>query len=193
MSISIFQTDGIEFLPEFFSPDESSKLFAALQAQLAWSEENIKMFGKSIKVPRLVCWYGDDNVTYRYSGVDHYSLPWTPELIEIKERIEKYTQKRFNSVLGNYYRNEKDSMGWHSDNEKTLGSNPCIASISLGENRLFKIRHRKSRSVHEGLLTNGSLLVMSGNFQNEWQHSIPKAKTGKKPRINLTYRFVIPR
>jgi len=193
MAASILEIDGIEYLPEFLSPSESIKMFSVLQKQLAWAEESIKIYGKPVKVPRLVCWYGDDNVKYRYSGVDHVSLSWTRELLDIKQRIEQYTNQQFNSVLGNYYRNENDSMGWHSDNERELGSNPCIASISLGQERLFRIRHKKSRVTHETTLTNGSLLLMSGNFQNEWQHCIPKLKAAQKPRINLTYRFVVTR
>lgn len=148
------------------------------------------MYGKPVKVPRLVCWYGDDNVEYRYSGVNHVSLPWTDELFQLKMRIVKYTENPFNSVLGNFYRNEKDSMGWHSDNEKELGSTPCIASISLGEERLFKIRNKKTGEVLGENLANGSLLIMSGNFQNDWQHSVPKEKTIRDPRINLTFRQI---
>ena len=190
MSTPISQIERLEYIPKFISQAESNELFPNLEKQLAWSEENIKMFGKSIKVPRLVCWYGDDNISYRYSGVEHIGLPWTPELLLIKGYIEQRTGHTFNSVLGNYYRNESDSMGWHADNEKELGKTPCIASISLGEERLFKIRGKNSADKFEIMLANGSLLIMSGNFQNEWQHSIPKAKTSKNPRINLTYRYI---
>ncbi len=193
MSAPLSQIEGIEYFPDFFSPSESGKLFASLEKQLAWSEESIKMYGKPIKVPRLVCWYGDDNVSYRYSGIDHTGLPWTPELLAIKKNIEQHTNHNFNSVLGNYYRDGNDSMGWHADNEKELGKTPCIASVSLGEERLFKIRHKQSRATHEVTLCDGSLLIMSGNFQNEWQHSVPKTKTCTRPRINLTYRYIFAR
>ena len=190
MSAPISEIKGLEYLPEFLSQAESKKLFPILEKQLAWSEENIKMFGKSIKVPRLVSWYGDNNISYRYSGVEHIGLPWTPELLRIKGYIEQRTGHNFNSVLGNYYRNESDSMGWHADNEKELGKTPCIASVSLGEERIFKIRRKNSVDKFEIMLANGSLLIMSGNFQNEWQHSVPKTKTDKNPRINLTYRYI---
>ena len=185
--------DGLEYFPEFLAPADSGNFFSLLMKQLAWAEETIKMFGKPVKVPRLVCWYGDNNVSYRYSGTEHIGLPWTPELLQIKENIEQHTHQNFNSVLGNYYRNENDSMGWHTDNEKELGKTPCIASISLGQERVFKIRHKQSRVAHEIILGNGSLLVMSGNFQNEWQHSVPKSKRQMGPRINLTYRYVFDR
>lgn len=191
MSKSIFQQDDLEYIPDFLSPSESNTLFGTLKDTLNWQEEIIKMYGKPVKVPRLVCWYGDKNIEYRYSGVNHVSLAWTAELLELKQRIEKHSSHLFNSVLGNLYRDERDSMGWHSDNEKELGNTPCIASISLGEERLFKIRNNLSGETFGETLNNGSLLIMSGNFQNEWQHSIPKEKTIRGPRINLTFRHLI--
>jgi len=190
MLASISNIEGIEFIPAFLSELESSELFSILAEQLAWSEETIKMYGKPVKVPRLVCWYGDEGIEYRYSGINHIGLPWTPGLLLLKTRIEQHTHHKFNSVLGNYYRNESDSMGWHADNEKELGKTPCIASISLGEERIFKIRNKKSKEIFQIMLTNGSLLLMSGNFQNEWQHSVPKVNQQKGARINLTYRYI---
>lgn len=179
------------FYADFLSESESLLLLDRLTDQLHWNEENIIMYGKLIKVPRLVCWYGDTGTDYRYSGITHTALPWTKDLQEIKERIEKHTGKQFNSVLGNLYRNENDSMGWHSDNEKELGSSPCIASLSLGEERLFKIRHKQSSETLDTTLTNGSLLVMSGESQSNWKHCVPKTKTKKRPRINLTFRYIL--
>jgi len=190
MLASLAKIKGVEFFPDFLSVEESSKLFLIFSRQLAWSEETIKMYGKPVKVPRLVCWYGDEGIEYRYSGVNHVGLQWTTELLQVKNRVVQHCHHPFNSVLGNYYRNENDSMGWHSDNEKELGKSPAIASVSLGEERLFKIRNKKSGQTIDLMLTNGSLLFMSGNFQNEWQHCVPKVKTFKKPRINLTFRFV---
>ena len=178
------------FYADFLSESESLLLLDRLTDQLHWNEETIIMYGKLIKVPRLVCWYGDTGTDYRYSGITHTALPWTKDLQEIKERIEKHTGKQFNSVLGNLYRNENDSMGWHSDNEKELGNSPCIASLSLGEERLFKIRHKQSSETLDTRLTNGSLLVMSGESQNNWKHCVPKTKTKKRPRINLTFRYI---
>lgn len=190
MAKTIFDHDDIEYIPEFLSQDDSEKLFAIFHNALDWQEEIIKMYGKPVKVPRLVCWYGDSDVEYRYSGINHIASPWTPELMELKHQIEQHTGKSFNSVLGNLYRNEQDSMGWHSDNEKELGNTPCIASISLGEKRLFKVRQRKSGETLGDLLASGSLLIMSGDFQNQWQHCVPKEKTIRGPRINLTFRYV---
>ena len=192
MSKTIFQHDDIEYIPEFLAAPECDSLFLTFKDTLDWQEETIKMYGKPAKVPRLVCWYGDDRVEYRYSGINHVALPWTAELLLLKTRIEQHTGKPFNSVLGNLYRSGQDSMGWHSDNEKELGNTPCIASISLGEQRLFKIRHRQTGETFGETLASGSLLVMSGNFQNQWQHCIPKTKTVKGARINLTFRFIYP-
>ena len=148
------------------------------------------MFGRTVRVPRLVCWYGNRNAIYRYSGVEHIPHPWTKSLSELKTRIETFTQRTFNSVLGNLYRNGYDSMGWHSDDEKELGPNPFIASISLGSTRLFKVRHKSSKEQIKLLLPHGSLLTMSGPFQHHWQHSIPKTSAPIAPRINLTFRDI---
>ena len=193
MSKTIFQHDGIKYIPDFLSSRESIALFNQLKDTLEWQEETILMYGKPVKVPRLVCWYGDNNIEYRYSGIKHTGLAWTSELLSLKNKIEQHTRQRFNSVLGNLYRDERDSMGWHADDEKELGDLPCIASMSLGEERLFKIRNKKSRETFGETLVNGSLLIMAGNFQKQWQHSIPKEKTIRGPRINLTYRFIYNR
>lgn len=190
MKASIFDQDNIEYYPDFLPQEKADSAFNKLKTNLEWNEETIKMYGKPVKVPRLVCWYGDKNIQYRYSGINHISLPWNMELLSIKELIEQHTGHHFNSVLGNMYRNENDSMGWHSDDEKELGENPVIASVSLGEERVFKIQHRKSKQILGEALTNGSLLVMSGDFQKQWRHSVPREKTVRKPRINLTFRYV---
>ncbi|MGD8885457.1 MAG: alpha-ketoglutarate-dependent dioxygenase AlkB [Gammaproteobacteria bacterium] len=170
--------------------DEANRLFAVLQSKLAWSEEHIKVYGKFHKVPRLVCWYGDNNVNYRYSGVDHQALPWPPALQALRQRVQQVTGEKFNSVLGNLYRNGQDSMGWHADNEKELGDSPFIASISLGEERIFKVRHKDGETIKLAL-PHGSLLTMSGAFQQYWQHCIPKTSRPRAARINLTFRNIV--
>jgi len=175
---------------DFLQPASADLLFNQLLNQLAWSEETINMFGKPLLVPRLVCWYGDSDAIYKYSGALHHPLPWIDPLLNIKTRLESFTHQTFNSVLGNLYRNQQDSMGWHSDNEKELGSEPFIASVSLGETRIFKARHKTTRQQVTLELSHGSLLTMSGNFQQNWQHCIPKCKVSRSPRINLTYRYI---
>lgn len=185
------QDDRLVLYPDFLNANTADQLFTLLLNQLAWSEETINMFGKSILVPRLVCWYGDQNAIYNYSGVRHDPLPWIQPLLDIKNKLETFTSHSFNSVLGNLYRNEKDSMGWHSDNEKELGDEPFIASLSLGEARIFKARHKTSKKSIKLTLTHGSLLTMSGNFQQCWQHCVPKCSTQKGERINLTFRNIL--
>ena len=178
------------FYEDFLTKEQAGNLFNDLLNNLGWTEESINMFGKTILVPRLVCWYGDKTATYRYSGITHNPLPWTRSLRDIKSKVETATKQTFNSVLGNLYRNENDSMGWHSDNEKELGDEPFIASLSLGEERIFKIKHKTSREQIKLALPSGSLVTMAGAFQKNWQHCVPKNTASKKPRINLTFRYV---
>ena len=188
---TIVKHDGeLCFYQNFLNPEEAKKLLNVSLNNLDWAEESINMFGKNILVPRLVCWYGDKTAIYRYSGIKHIPLPWIEPLIELKTKLEAATQQTFNSVLGNLYRDKNDSMGWHSDNEKEMGTDPFIASLSLGEERIFKIKHKTTKEQHTILLTSGSLLTMSGQFQHNWQHCIPKCSAPKKPRINLTFRHV---
>ena len=139
-----------------------------------------------------MCWYGDADANYQYSGVHHQPMPWTATLLSIKEKVERHCQHRFNSVLGNLYRNGSDSMGCHADNEKELGVNPLIASLSLGDDRLFRLHHKKKKLKIDIALQQGDLLVMAGTLQHHWLHSLPKTKSPKKPRINLTFRKILP-
>lgn len=178
------------FVREFLCPYDASILQQQLLTDLEWDEETIVVVGKQVKVPRLVCWYGDPQACYKYSGTIHNPIPWTSGLKLVKTRIEKFSENRFNSVLGNLYRNGTDSMGWHADKEKELGIDPFIASLSLGETRLFKLRHNKSKETINLYLSHGSLLLMGGNLQSRWRHSIPKSRKATHPRINLTFRYI---
>lgn len=135
-------------------------------------------------------WYGEPTATYRYSGVDHRPMPWLPELLQVKLKVEQASRSSFNSVLANLYRDGNDSMGYHSDDEKELGINPTIASISLGDERVFKLSHKKSKRTLSIDLSHGDLLVMGGTCQHFWRHAVPKTKASKKPRINLTFRLI---
>lgn len=174
----------------FYRQAESDRLFTSLKTALAWKEESIFIFGKWCKVPRLMCWYGDPGACYRYSGVDHQPNPWTGDLLAIKEKIERQCRWPFNSVLANLYRDGRDSMGCHADDEEELGVNPVIASLSLGESRLFKLHHKKRKESLAIELGHGDLLVMSGTLQHHWVHSLPKTTKPKGPRINLTFRNI---
>ncbi len=190
--LSIITTDGELYLEEnFISADTTDEILNTLISKLQWHEETIKLFGKSIKSPRLVCWYGDSGADYCYSGISHKPKPWIPELSEILEKIQQHTGYDFNAVLANLYRNGNDSMGWHADKEPELGTEPILASLSLGETRVFKIRHKKTKKTHSVELNSGSLLLMSGKLQQHWQHSVPKSKRRNGSRINLSFRRIV--
>jgi len=138
-----------------------------------------------------MCWYGDPDAYYHYSGVTHQPIPWTIELLAVRSKIEQCCQCVFNSVLANLYRNGNDSMGCHADDEKELGVNPVIASLSFGDSRLFKLHHKKRKETLDIQLEHGDLLIMSGSLQHHWVHCLPKTKQFKKPRINLTFRRIL--
>lgn len=159
-----------------------------------WSQPEIRIYGRLLPVPRLVAWYGDAGVGYRYSGLQHEPLPWTPLLHGVRERLEKETGQRFNGVLLNLYRDGRDAMGWHSDDEAELGECPTVASLSLGAERRFDLRRKGSGPIqHSLVLSHGSLLVMSGATQHHWQHQIARASKVLQPRVNLTFRLIQPR
>jgi alkylated DNA repair dioxygenase AlkB len=182
-------TDGgiLTYYPEFFKESIADKLFLVLKRDVSWKQE--KTFYGNV-FPRLTAYFSDIGVTYAYSGVSHESNPWPWYLKEVKERVEKQADGIFNSLLLNYYRNGKDSIGWHSDDERELGKNPIVPSLSFGSERVFQIRHKKTREKKEYLLKHGSLLVMSGTMQHYWQHSVPKTTKVNDPRINLTFRNI---
>jgi alkylated DNA repair dioxygenase AlkB len=185
-------SDGeLSYWPQFYAAAEATSYQIHLQEDIDWQEEEIVLFGKRVMQPRLTAWYGDPGVSYTYSGLTLQPKPWTPALSEIKQAIEAATGHRYNSVLLNFYRHGRDSMGWHSDDEPALGTNPAIASLSLGEARRFHLRHRDDRQQKVHLdLAHGSLLLMAGALQHHWQHQLPKSQRPLAPRINLTFRRV---
>ena len=190
---NILPFDGELYLLEgFYQTDDAQKLFDVLLEKLEWQEEQVFIYGRRVKVPRLMCWYGDEGASYQYSGVNHQPLPWITPLSSAKHKIEAHYHCLFNSVMANLYRNGADSMGCHADDEKELGENPLIASLSLGEQRLLKFRHQKSKEVLDVVLSHGDLLLMAGEIQHHWQHELPKTKKQKTERINLTFRKIMP-
>lgn len=184
---------GLSYEPQFLPAGQADCLFQHCLVDLNWKHEEISLFGRKVKQPRLTCWYGDPEAKYRYSGLSLEPLAWTPALQELRQQLQQYLQVPFNSVLANAYRNGRDSMGWHSDDEPELGCAPVIASLSLGQNRRFLVRQRipKARSSHLEL-GHGSLLVMQGDFQSRYQHAVPKTARSVGHRINLTFRYVHP-
>ena len=187
--------DGVfEYWPGFLDSKETSLYFAALQSRIHWHTPRVFVYGRWIDSPRQSAWYGDRGAVYRYSGTINEPIPWLPELKALRERLNDFCKNQFNSMLANHYRSGNDSMGWHSDDEKELGPEPVIASISLGGVRRFLLRHRRRKDLptHEIMLENGSLLVMRASSQGAWRHSIPKTRRAVAPRINLTYRHIMP-
>ena len=189
--VALPQAD-LRFDPAFLPPAESVALLAQLIAEVAWEQRTIRIFGQQIPQPRLTAWYGDPAARYTYSGLTWEPLPWSPALQALRQRVEAATDTRFNSVLLNYYRDGRDSMGWHADDEPELGPAPAIASLSLGATRRFRLRPQGG-STHPPLgldLPSGSLLLMRGPTQQHWQHALPKTARPVGPRLNLTFRWV---
>ncbi len=184
--------DGVlRLYPHLFSREERETFFTQLKDNVNWQQEEIKLYGRAIPLPRLTAWFGDEGKTYMYSGITVEPEPWTPTLLEIKSRIEEVSNVTFNSVLLNYYRNERDSVSWHSDDEPELGENPIIGSVSFGDVRTFQLKHKTDKSLTISKdLPDGSYLIMAGSTQHHWLHQIPKRTRKIGPRINLTFRII---
>ncbi len=165
---------------------------ATLIAETPWRQDDVQVWGKTHKQPRLHAWYGDEGSAYRYSGLTLTPLPWTLLLETLKSQVETLCKASFNSVLLNYYRDQRDSMGMHSDDEPELGRNPVIASLSFGEERVLTFKHRKDKTLAPVKLPlpDSSLLLMKGETQHFWKHGIAKQARALGPRVNLTFRWV---
>ena len=182
----------VVYKEHFFTPAESDAYFTLLVNAIAWKQEPIKMFGKPVLQPRLTAWYANNGKSYSYSGIIMQPLPFTDALLHIKQRIELLAGVVFTSALLNYYRNGQDSMGWHRDNEKELGKNPVIGSVSFGAARNFQLRNYADKSLIKSIpLTHGSFLLMRGETQHYWEHRIPKTSAPTGPRINITFRVIV--
>ena len=181
----------LDFQPHWLERATADRWLALLLEQTPWQQPQVRLYGREHPVPRLVAWYGDAEAGYRYSGLTHQPLPWTPLLAEIRARLVATLGQPLNGVLLNYYRDGQDSMGWHSDDEAELGANPLIASLNLGATRRFDLRRKgQSRIEHSLSLNHGSLLVMGGPTQHYWQHQVAKTRSPCAPRLNLTFRLI---
>lgn len=193
---SIHMPDAdVRFMHAFYSPAVAGRLQDILMRETPWRQEEITLWGKQHLQPRLTCWYGHHGDDYSYSGIELVRNEWTPTLLQIRRDIESVSGHRFNSVLLNLYRDEHDSVGMHSDDEPEFGQQPVIASLSLGETRVFRLKHKTRRELKSIAieLTDGSLLVMAGATQQYWRHGINKENQNRKPRINLTFRTIVRR
>lgn len=178
-------------LPAWQSADVADTWLAQLLEQTPWEQPQVRLYGRLHPVPRLVAWYGDLDARYRYSGLEHQPLPWTPLLAQIRQQVEAAVGQPLNGCLLNYYRDGQDSMGWHSDDETELGREPLIASLNLGGTRRFDLRRKgQTRIAHSLPLTHGALLVMRGPTQHYWQHQVAKTRSPCAPRLNLTFRLI---
>ena len=182
----------IRYCPGFIPEKQADLLFRELRASVAWQQDLISIFGKTYPQPRLTALFGDNGKTYSYSGITMQPTPFPPTLSALRQKVEMLAGASFNTCLLNLYRDGKDSNGWHSDDEKELGTNPPIASVSLGQVRNFHLRHRGDKGLkHKLALGNGSLLLMLGPTQHCWQHQIAKSSLNLGERINLTFRRLI--
>lgn len=181
---------ALYYTSDFFSPSQADQLYNDLYSEIAWQQGHIFIYGKEHPIPRLQAWYSNAAIDYRYSGKTLQHQPFTATLNTLREKLERHLHCQFNGVLCNLYRNGDDHMGWHSDDEASLGANPLIASLSFGAERDFVLREKNSGEKIKIPLAHGSLLVMSGPCQHHWQHALPKRGKIKQARINLTFRLI---
>lgn len=173
------------------SPAEAAHYLQRLLQHVEWRNDEAVIFGRHILTKRKVAWYGDQRYAYAYSGRTRQALPWTTDLLQLKAKVEAVTRRSYNSCLLNLYHDGEEGMAWHSDDEKTLEPDGAIASLSLGAERKFSFRHRKTNQTLSVQLETGSLLVMHGPTQTNWVHALPKTKRVTRPRINLTFRTMV--
>lgn len=185
------QDGELLFFHDLFPQQEAERLSDTLTRDLPWRQDQLRFGNRQIPIPRLQSWHGEAHCKYSYSGLALPPLPLTAELVRLRDVAMVLTGAPLNCVLCNLYRDETDSVGWHADDEKELGPNPTIASFSFGETRRFQLRRTRERGRSTSLdLPHNSLLVMRGSLQHHWQHQIPKSKTPKTPRLNLTFRYI---
>ncbi|MEN8788796.1 MAG: alpha-ketoglutarate-dependent dioxygenase AlkB [Flavobacteriaceae bacterium] len=181
----------IIYYPEFLGKQKADGYFRYFLNNGLWQQDDIRVYGKTYLQPRLTALYGNNGKSYSYSNIVMDPHPFDIKLQELKRKLDELTQLKFTSCLMNLYRNGSDSNGWHADDEKELGLNPVIASVSLGEARMFHLKHKKRKELKKSLLLeHGSLLLMRGATQHCWLHQIPKSKKIMNPRINLTFRVI---
>ena len=184
--------DGtVNYYGPIVSSQEAKEYFDQLINNIEWKNDEVFIFGKHIITQRKVAWYADAGLSYTYSKVTKAGLVWTNELLKLKSLTEKLTGETFNSCLLNLYHRGEEGMGWHSDDEKELGKNMAIASLSFGADRKFSFKHKEDKQTLSLLLENGSLLLMKDETQQKWLHSLPKTKRITEPRINLTFRTIV--
>ncbi|MCE2711317.1 MAG: alpha-ketoglutarate-dependent dioxygenase AlkB [Cryomorphaceae bacterium] len=190
MEFTEVQNGWVALQKSFISSEYGNQVFTELKNSLDWEQGNIVLFGKKHLIPRMESFHSMNGQRYGYSGKSLKISPFNELLLDLKARIELVSNHSFNSVLINLYRNGMDSNGWHSDNEKELGLNPVIASLSIGTSRMFQLKHIESKERIQFELSHGDLLLMGGELQHFWKHQVPKQPKIKEARINLTFRKI---
>ncbi|MDI5898223.1 alpha-ketoglutarate-dependent dioxygenase AlkB family protein [Flavobacterium yafengii] len=181
----------IIYYPQFFDKEQADIIFAELVKEIPWQQDEIRVYGKIHPQPRLTALFGNEGKPYSYSNITMQPHAWNLLLQKLKTEIENVTNTNFTTVLLNYYRDGKDSNGWHADNEKELGINPVIVSLSFGAERTFQLKHNLDKDLKKSIvLQHGSLLIMKGTTQHFWKHQIPKTAKPIGPRINGTFRII---
>ena len=185
--------DGmVNYYGKVLASKEADQYFDLLMQNILWENDEVVIFGKHIITKRKTAWYGDSDYSYTYSNTTKQALAWTKELSHLKQIVEEVAETKFNSCLLNLYHNGNEGMGWHSDDEKSLGKNNTIASLSFGAERNFLFKHKQTKKqIISFVLEHGSLLIMKDATQMNWLHSLPKSKNVTRPRINLTFRTII--
>ena len=188
LTLSNDRASEIIFWPKWLDPTAADKLLNTAISKTPWRQDFMRIMGKKIPVPRLQNWFGEPNTSYTYSGIRLQAIAFPAWLDELRIDVENETGRRFNRALVNYYRSGQDSVDWHADNEPELGFEPVIASVSVGCERIFQLRHNVSKQKVKIHLPHGSLLLMGAGIQENWQHSIAKVKGIDDPRVNFTFR-----
>ena len=189
---NILPVDGeANYYGQIMSVQKAREYLQYLLSEIAWKNDEAIIYGKRIITKRKVAWYGDSNFSYTYSKISKEALLWTPKLLELKTLAQEITGKTFNSCLLNLYHTGDEGMAWHSDDEKSLGKNTAIASLSFGAERKFAFKHKKTQQKAEVVLQHGSLLLMHGATQTNWLHRLPPTKKANSPRVNLTFRTIV--
>lgn len=190
--INLLPADGIV---NYYGPameyNKAQFYYETLLHTIEWKNDEAIIFNKHIITKRKAAWYGDSNYAYTYSNTTKYALPWTKELLELKNIAEQLSKETYNSCLLNLYHDGQEGMAWHSDDEKTLAKNGAIASLSFGAERKFSFKHKQTKETVSLVLENGSLLVMKGATQTNWLHRLPPTLKIHQPRVNLTFRTII--
>ncbi|MDB5255847.1 MAG: methylase [Chitinophagaceae bacterium] len=189
---NLLPQDGIvNYYGKIFSDKEVLFYLEKLMNNIEWKNDEAIIYGKHIITKRKAAWYGDSKYSYTYSNTTKQALAWTAELMALKQRVEEITASKFNSCLLNLYHDGNEGMAWHSDDEKSLGKNTTIASLSFGAERKFSLKHKLTKDTVSLVLESGSLLVMKGSTQTHWQHCLPKTTKVKIARVNLTFRTIV--